>query len=165
MKRIAPLQEMDRAPDFVLKTKTAEGLKDIRLWDNLRKKQTILLFFPMAFTSGCTKELCAASEDYSQYAKLDADVYGISADNPFAQEAWAKASNITITLLSDMGSKVIEDYGVLAPSRFGFPGVAMRSVFVINKIGTIVYRWVGKELSDLPDFEPVKQALGRPQFL
>lgn len=153
------IQINTKAPDFTLRTKTADGLKDIKLSDNFGKKQTVLLFFPMAFTSVCTKELCTATEDYSEYTNLNATVYGISADSPFAQDAWSKASHMSITLLSDMDSKVIKAYGVLAPDRFNFPGIAMRSVFIINKDGIITYKWVGNELSDLPDFNAIKDAL------
>lgn len=148
-----------KAPDFTLRTKTADGLKDIKLSDNFGKKQTVVLFFPMAFTSVCTKELCTATEDYSEFEKLDASVYGISHDSPFALEAFSKASHITFPLLSDMDSKVIKAYGVEAESRFGFPGIAMRSVFIINKDGVITYKWVGKELGDFPDFTAIKAAL------
>lgn len=148
-----------KAPDFTLRTKTADGLKDIKLSDNIGKKQTVLLFFPMAFTSVCTKELCSATDDYSEYENLDAAIYAISADSPFAQEAFAKASKISIPLLSDMDSKVINSYGVLAADRFGFPGIAMRAAFVINKDGVVTYKWIGNELSDFPDFNAIKNTL------
>lgn len=148
-----------KAPDFSLKTKTAEGLKEVKLSDNFDKKQTVLLFFPMAFTSVCTKEMCTATEDYEAFTNLDAAVYGISSDSPFALDAWAKASHMSITLLGDMDSKVIKLYDVLASDRFGFPGIAMRSAFVINKNGVVTYKWVGSELSDFPDFDSIKDAL------
>lgn len=148
-----------KALDFTLRTKTADGLKEVKLSDNFGKKQSVLLFFPMAFTSTCTKELCTATEDFEQYSNLDATVYGISADSPFAQDAWAKASKMSITLLSDMDSKVISNYGVLASESLGFPGIAMRSVFVINKNGIVTYKWIGKELGDFPNFDAIKEAL------
>lgn len=153
------IQTNTKAPDFTLRTKTADGLKDIKLSDNYGKTQTVLLFFPMAFTSVCTKELCMATEDYAEYSNLNATVYGISADSPFALDAWAKASHMSITLLSDMDSKVIKAYDVLAADRLGFPGIAMRSVFVINKDGIITYKWIGNELGDLPDFNAIKEVL------
>lgn len=148
-----------KAPDFTLKTKTAEGLKEIKLSDNFGKKQTVLLFFPMAFTSVCTKEMCTATEDYEAFSNLDAAVYGISSDSPFALDAWSKASHMSITLLGDMDSKVIKAYDVLASERFGFPGIAMRSAFIVNKDGVITYKWVGNELSDFPDFSEIKEML------
>lgn len=148
-----------KALDFTLKTKTAEGLKEIKLSDNFGKNQTVLLFFPMAFTGVCTKEMCTVSEDYEDYSNLDATVYGISSDSPFTLDAWAKASHMSITLLSDMDSKAINAYDTLASDRFGFPGIAMRSAFIVNKEGIITYKWVGNELSDFPDFDAIKEAL------
>lgn len=148
-----------KAPDFALKTKTAEGLKEVKLSDNYGKKQTVLLFFPLAFSPVCTKEMCTATEDYESFSNLDAAVYGISSDSPFALDAWAKASHMSITLLGDMDSSVIKAYGVLASERFGFPGIAMRSAFIVNKEGIITYKWVGNELSDFPDFDAIKDAL------
>jgi aconitate hydratase len=97
-----PIAIGTKAPDFTLKTKTADGLKDVKLSDNFGKKQTVLLFFPLAFTGVCTQEMCDVSAGLGDFAGLDAEVYGISVDSPFAQEAWAKQSKITVTLLSDL---------------------------------------------------------------
>ncbi len=62
-----------KAPDFTLKTKTADGIKDVRLSDNFGKHQTVLLFFPLAFTGVCTTELCETSANMNDYAKLGAN--------------------------------------------------------------------------------------------
>jgi peroxiredoxin len=75
------------APDFTLKTKTADGLKDVKLSDNFGKKKTLLLFFPLAYTGTCTQEMCDITSGLDQYAGLNAEVYGISVDSPFSQEA------------------------------------------------------------------------------
>src|SRR4051812_42118906 len=83
-----PLAVGSKAPDFTLKTKTADGLKDVKLSDNFGKKQTVLLFFPLAYTSTCTQEMCDTTAGLGEYEKLGATVYGISVDSPFAQEAW-----------------------------------------------------------------------------
>lgn len=79
-----------KAPDFTLKTKRGGEPKDVKLSDNFGKKKTVLLFFPLAFTGVCTKEMCDVSAGLSAYEKLGAAVYGISVDSPFAQEAWLK---------------------------------------------------------------------------
>src|ERR1700692_1548398 len=79
-----------KAPDFTLPTKTVDGPKQIKLSDNFGKKNTLLLFFPMAFTGTCTTEMCEVSAGLNGYTDLKTDVYGISGDNPFAQEAWAQ---------------------------------------------------------------------------
>src|SRR5205085_462717 len=98
-----------KAPDFSLATKTAEGPKQIKLSENFGKTNTLLLFFPMAFTGVCTTEMCSQSSELGNYSGMNATVYGISGDNPFAQEAWAKKENISVTLLSDYDHKVAKD--------------------------------------------------------
>ena len=90
-----------KAPDFTLKSKQASGLVDVKLSNNFGKKNTVLLFFPAAFTGVCTQEMCDISGGLSAYADLGADVIAISVDSPFTQEAWAKANKITVTIASD----------------------------------------------------------------
>ena len=80
----------DTAPDFTLKSKTADGLKDVGLGDYRGKKNVVVLFFPLAYTSVCTDEMCSVSQGLSDYETLNAAVLGISVDSPFSQEAWAK---------------------------------------------------------------------------
>jgi glutaredoxin-dependent peroxiredoxin len=108
-----------KAPDFTLKTKRGEDLKDIKLSDNFGKKKTVLLFFPLAFTGVCTKELCEVSGGLAAYEKLDATVYALSVDSPFAQEAWADKEKISLTLLSDLNKEVSKAYGTLLPDLIG----------------------------------------------
>ena len=76
-----------KAPDFTLKTKTDGSLVNVKLSDNFGRRQTVLLFFPLAFTGTCTQELCEVSAGLEAYRDLDAAVYGISVDSPHAQEA------------------------------------------------------------------------------
>src|SRR5690606_6224371 len=102
-----------KAPDFTLKTKTADGLADVKLSDNLGKKNTVLFFFPLAFTSVCQDEMCSISNGLNEYKQLDAAVYGISVDSPFSQEAFAQQANIKVPLLSDFNKTVSRDYDVL----------------------------------------------------
>ena len=75
-----------KAPDFTLKTKTAAGLSDVTLSKNFGTKNTVVLFFPLAFTGVCTTELCDVTAGLSQYGDLNADVIGVSVDSPFAQD-------------------------------------------------------------------------------
>ena len=111
-----PLAVGTRAPDFTLSTKTADGPKQIKLSDNFGKKHTLLLFFPMAFTGTCTEEMCSVGNGLREYEQMNCQVYGISGDNPFAQEAWAQKEKIGVTLLSDYEHKVAKDYGVVYDS-------------------------------------------------
>src|ERR1700761_1155774 len=108
-----------KAPDFTLKSKNATGLVDVKLSDNIGNKNTVLLFFPAAFTGVCTQEMCDVSGGLKAYQDMGAAVYGISIDTPFAQEAWAQKEKITIPLLSDLNKTVIKDYGVVFPNLAG----------------------------------------------
>src|SRR5690554_461464 len=100
-----PIAVGSKAPDFTLKSKTADGLKDVKLSDNFGKKQTVLLFFPLAFTGVCTTEMCDLSTGLAGYESLGADVIAVSVDSPFAQEAWAQANKISVTLASDLNKE------------------------------------------------------------
>ena len=82
-----PLPVGTKAPDFSLKSKQASGLVDVKLSSNFGKKNTLLLFFPLAFTSVCTQEMCDITSGLNAYSELNAEVIGISVDSPFAQEA------------------------------------------------------------------------------
>ncbi len=104
-----PIPVGTKAPDFTLKSKKAAGLVDVKLSDNFGKKNTVLLFFPAAFTSVCTQEMCDITSGLNSYAGLNADVIGISVDTPFAQEAWAQKEKIGITLASDLNKEVIKE--------------------------------------------------------
>lgn len=154
-----PLAKGTRAPDFTLKTKTAEGPKDVRLSDNFGKKATVLLFFPAAFTGVCTTEMCDQTAGLGEYEKLNATVYGISVDGPFAQEAWAKANNIKIPLLSDQNKTVIKAYDVVFPNLAGMYETAARAAFVIGQDGVIAYAEQTPTPKDLPNFAAIKAAL------
>jgi peroxiredoxin len=154
----------DKAPDFELTTKAAEGPKKLRLSNNFGKKNTVLLFFPMAFTSVCTKEMCKISAGMNQYASMTADVWGISGDNPFAQEAWAQKEKITVALLADYEHKVARAYSVaydsfLPQMNLGMGGVAKRSAFVVDKQGVIRYVEVNDDPGKLPDFDALNATL------
>jgi peroxiredoxin len=152
-----------KAPDFTLKSKTAEGLQDIKLSDRLGKKNVVLLFFPAAFTGVCTSELCDISGGIKEYEGLNADVIGISVDSPFAQEAWAQKEKISIPLASDYDKKTIRDYDVVIESLAGIGAAAQRAAFVIDKSGVVQYSEGTPTPKDLPNFEAVKAALGKLQ--
>ena len=155
-----PLALGSKAPDFTLKTKTADGLKDVRLSENFGRRKTVLLFFPLAFTGVCTQEFCDVSAGLGAYAGLDAEVYGVSVDSPFAQEAWAKQSKITVTLLSDLNKEVARAYDVIFPGLAGIGDTSARAAFVIGKDGVVLYAEQTATPKDLPNFAAIKAALG-----
>jgi peroxiredoxin len=150
-----------KAPDFTLKSKQASGLVDVQLSKNLGKKNTVLLFFPAAFTSVCTQELCDITSGLNAYAGLNAEVIGISVDTPFAQEAWAQKERIGITLASDLNKEVIKKYNVVFPMLAGVGDTAARAAFVIDKAGVVQYSEQTPSPKDLPHFDQVKATLAR----
>jgi len=147
------------APNFTLKTKTAEGLKDITLADYRGNSSVVLLFFPFAFTSVCMAEACSVRDDLSEYKELNAQVLGISVDSPFAQEAMAQKEGLNFPLLSDFNKTVSRDYGVLYEDFIGFNGVSKRSAFVISKEGKVSFSWSSDDPKQLPDFTEIKNSL------
>jgi peroxiredoxin len=150
-----------KAPDFTLKSKQASGLVDVKLGNNLGKKNTVLLFFPAAFTSVCTQEMCDISAGLNGYSNLNADVIAISVDTPFAQEAWAQKEKINLTLASDLNKEVTRKYDVLFPMLAGIGDTAARAAFVIDKNGVVQYSEQTPTPKDLPNFNKVKEALGK----
>jgi peroxiredoxin len=153
-----------KAPDFSLPTKTADGPKQIKLSENFGKTNTLLLFFPMAFTGTCTTEMCNLSKELPAYGDMNAAVYGISGDNPFAQEAWAQKEKINVMLLSDYEHKVAKSYDVAYDSflpqlNLGFAGVAKRSAFIIDRDGVIQYAESNDDARELPNFDKIKAKL------
>ena len=156
----------DKAPDFELTTKAADGPKKLKLSGNAGKKNTVLLFFPMAFTGVCTKEMCEVSQGLNAYTALNADVWGISGDNPFAQAAWAEKEKISVPLLADYEHKVAQAYGVaydsfLPQKNLGMGGVPKRSAFVIDKTGVVRHAESNDDPAQLPNFDKIKATLAQ----
>jgi peroxiredoxin len=159
-----PIAVGTKAPDFTLSIKTVDGPKQIKLSDNFGKKNTLLLFFPMAFTGTCTTEMCDVSQGLNAYNNLNAAVYGISGDNHFAQEAWAQKEKITVPLLSDYDHKVAKAYDVMYDTflpqiNLGMRGVPKRSAFIVDKNGVIQYVESNDDARQLPNFEKIKAKL------
>src|SRR3954467_1949970 len=150
-----------KAPDFTLKSKQASGLVDVKLSSNFGSKNTVLLFFPLAFTGVCTKEMCDITAGLNSYSRLNADVIAVSVDSPFSQEAWAQKEKIGITLASDLNKEVIKQYDVVFPMLAGVGDTAARAAFVIDKNGVIQYSEQTPTPKDLPNFQKVKETLGK----
>ncbi|MFI0347910.1 MAG: redoxin domain-containing protein [Chthoniobacterales bacterium] len=154
------------APDFTLSSKTADGIERITLSEEVKKNNIVLLFFPMAFTGVCTEEMCSVTSELNAYADLKATVYGISGDNPFAQEAWRIKEKINITLLSDYEHHVANAYGIAYESflpaiGLGMSGVPKRSAFVIDRAGVIQYSETHDDPKQLPNFDEIKACLAK----
>jgi glutaredoxin-dependent peroxiredoxin len=154
-----PIPIGSQAPDFTLKSKTATGLVDVKLSNNFGKTNTIVLFFPLAYTSVCTTELCDVSNGLKAFD--GANLIAISVDSPFAQEAWAKTNNIQVTLASDLNKVVIKQYDVVFPMLAGVGDTAARAAFVIDKAGVVQYSEQTPTPKDLPNFEAIKATLAK----
>jgi peroxiredoxin len=150
-----------KAPDFNLKSKTATGLVDVKLSNNFGKTNTVVLFFPLAFTGVCTSEMCDITAGLNTYKGMNAEVIGVSVDSPFAQEAWAQKEKIGVTLASDLNKKTADAYGVLLPDLIGIGAVSARAAFVIDKNGTVQYSEQTPTPKDLPNFSAIRDTLAR----
>jgi len=143
----------DKAPDFNL---SGTDLKPRKLSD-LLKQTVVLAFFPGAFTSVCTKEMCTFRDSLARLNSLKAQVVGISVNDPFSNKAFAEKNMLTFPLLCDYNREAVRLYGVELPDFAGLKGytAAKRSVFIIDRQGIIRYAWI----SDNPGIEPNYQEI------
>ena len=150
------LQVGDKAPNFTL---TSDSKSPISLKD-FQGKNTVVLFFPLAFTGVCTTELCTIRDDISAYQNLDAEILAISVDSPFVLEEFKKQQNLNFPLLSDFNATTSAEYGALYDDFvLGMKKVSKRSAFVMDKEGTIRYAEVLDSAGDLPNFGAIKEIL------
>lgn len=150
------LQTGDTAPDLKL---YSSDKKEVSLAD-YRGSHVVILFFPLAFTSVCTAELCEVRDNIGTYKDLDAEILGISVDSVFTLAKFRKEQNLPFPLLSDFNKEVSEAYGALYKEFvLGMRGVSKRAAFVVNKEGKITYAEVLEDSGSVPDFEKVKAAL------
>ena len=144
-----------QAPDFTL---TNQDRQPVTL-SAQRGRPVVLAFFPAAFSSVCTKELCTFRDQLGRLNGANAQVYGISVDTFFALKAFQTAQKLTFPLLSDFNKQVIRDYGVFNEDMIGLKGIAKRAVFVLDKDGVVRYREVLDDARNEPDYAKVKQAV------
>lgn len=144
------------APLFSLYN-TQKQLVDI---GNLKGNKILLLFFPAAFTSTCTKELCSVRDDLAWYNNVNATVFGISTDALFSLNKYKQEQNLNFELLADFNKEVSGLYGAQYDEFiFGMKGASRRAAFVIDEEGIITYAEVLESAGDLPNFENIKKAL------
>ena len=143
----------DRAPDFTVPLAGGDAYNDVEeftLSEALGDGPIVLAFFPAAFTSGCTTEMCTFRDELAGFEALDAKVYGISTDLPFAQNVFAEQNDLNFPLLSDYRDEIIHEYGVVLEGMYGVVDAAERAVFVLDGEGIVTYKWVRE--GDNPDF-------------
>ena len=143
------------APDFTL---TDQDRQAVTL-SAQRGTPVVLAFFPAAFSSVCTKELCTFRDQLGRLNDAKAQVYGISVDTFFTLKAFQDAQHLTFPLLSDFNKQVIRDYGVYNEDMIGLKGIAKRAVFVIDKEGVVRHREVLDDARNEPNYEAVFSTL------
>ena len=145
-----------QAPDFQLIDQDKNAVK----LSSFKGKNVILLFFPAAFTSTCTKEMCQTRDELSFYNGMDAQVFGISVDMPFTLAKYKADNNLNFPMLSDFNKEAITAYGCMYDNWIlGLKGVAKRSSFVIDKQGVVRFEQILENASDYPNFDGIKSTL------
>ncbi|MBK8965128.1 MAG: peroxiredoxin [Lewinellaceae bacterium] len=150
------LKPGDTAPDFTLR---ASDKSQIKLSD-FRGKNVVLLFYPLAFTGVCTKELSLMRDSLAEYEALDAQLLAISVDSIYALDKWKHELGFNFPMLSDFNKTVSKKYDALYKTFvYEMKGVSKRSAFVIDKDGVIRYAEVLENAGELPNFEAVRNVL------
>lgn len=147
------------APKVVLKSLTKDGLVDVDLSQHQGKENVVVLFFPAAFTGVCTTEMCDVSNGLSAYQGVNAVVYGVSPDTPFAQAAWAEKNGIQFPLLSDYAREATQGFDVVLPDLAGLGPGAKRAAFVIDREGVVRYSEETPTPLELPNFDAIHETL------
>lgn len=145
-----------QAPDFTL----YDSEKNKLTLSEIKGQPVLLLFFPLAFTSVCTKELCTVRDHITVYDKINTKVFAISVDSLHTLARFKKEEQLSFTLLSDFNKEASSIYGALYETfGYGMKGVSKRAAFVIDAQGIIQYAEVLENASEIPDFEVIIEKL------
>jgi peroxiredoxin len=145
-----------KAPDFGLFDTTRKKV----ILSELKGQNVLLLFFPFAFTSTCTKELCSVRDNISMYQKANATVFGISVDSPYTLAKFKEEQNLNFSLLSDFNKEVSKAYGSFYENwSMEMKGVSKRSAFVIDREGIVQYAEILEDAGQIPDFSAIQESL------
>ena len=149
-----------QAPDFILRDTEK---KEVSLHEQ-KGANVLLLFFPLAFTSVCTKELCNIRDNIAMYNNTNAKVFGISVDSTYTLKKFKEEQHLNFPLLSDFNKEVSEAYGCLYDVFGGWmKGVSKRSAFIIDKNGIIRYAEVLEQAAELPNLQHINETLAALQ--
>lgn len=153
----------DAAPDFTAPLANGD-IDSFTLSERLEDEAPIVLaFFPGAFTSVCTTEMCTFQDRFSAFEDVDASVYGVSRDSPFTLNEFREQNDLEFGLLSDLNKELVEKYDVeMDFDDLGVYGVAKRSVFVVDADGEVTYAWVSDDPGVEPEYAEVEDAVADP---
>jgi peroxiredoxin len=150
------LQVGQNAPDFTLFNAEKESIT----LSQFKGRNVVLLFFPQAFTSVCTKELCDMRDNLQVYNNLNAEVIAISVDSVFTLAKWKEMEGYNFQMVSDFNKDVSKAYDTIYETfAFGMIGVSKRSAFVIDKEGVLRYVEVLENAGEEPSFENILSTL------
>jgi len=149
----------DKAPDF----EAPDTNLKMRKLSDFKGQKVVLAFFPGAFTSVCTKEMCTLRDSMANFNKVNAKVIGISVDSPFSLAEFAKKNNLTFDLISDSNREISKKYGVLHENFVNVPGLtaSKRSVFVLDKDGIVRYAWVSDDPGKEPNYKEIQDFVSK----
>jgi len=151
------IQIGDHAPDFTL----YDSDKNKVSLSEQRENNVLLLFFPLAFTSTCTAELCSVRDNISHYNNFDAKIFGISVDSIYSLARYKEDQHLNFSLLSHFNKMVSRSYDSLYEKfGFGMQGVSKRSAFLIDRRGIIQYAEVLENASEQRNFIAINKKLG-----
>ena len=147
-----------RVPDFTLPD---SDKKERELSEFVRNGNTVVAFFPFAFSGTCDREMCTFRDNIAELRNLHSQVVGISVDSLYTLKVFGQTYGIDFPLLSDFNKKVSRAYGVLQDSwvSFGYRGVSKRAVFVVDRKGVLRYRWIADVPADEPPYDRVTEVL------
>lgn len=146
----------DKVQDFTLQDTKGD---ELTLSKQLEDGKVLMLFFPLAFSSVCTDEMCFVRDNMKLYKSLNTNIIGVSIDSFFTLREFKKANNFPFPFVSDFNKEVSRQFGVVYEDYYGMKGVSKRSAFVINQNMIVEYAEVLEDSSMLPDFKAIQKAL------
>jgi glutaredoxin-dependent peroxiredoxin len=151
----------EKAPTFTLpdQDRKQHGLQEL-----LKPRgATLLAFFPGAFTSVCTREMCALRDSLAEFNKFNAQVVGIAVNDPWTNKAFAEKNSLNFPILSDYTRDIVKHYNVFHENFGNLKGytVAKRSVFILDQNGVVTYKWVTEDPGKEPNYEELKNAVAK----
>jgi peroxiredoxin len=152
-----PVKVGDKAPDFTL----FDTEKKSRTLKEFLGKKTVLAFYPGAFTGVCDKELCTFRDALATFNNLNAQVVGISVNDPFSSKGFAKVYNLNFPLLSDLTRQTVKTYSGVHENFAGLTGysVSKRAIFILDRNGIVKYAWISENPGNEPNYDEITKAL------